>query len=1033
MKPKFKRFRVFSIIGISLLTSIGVLSGISSGNKTIEKTEAANIVPSDGKYIYLELNGYGWGPTYGRVIICWDGRNNIQAETTNIYYNGTQTYQVYRIKTYSDNGGNVSWKDVHSDNWDWKENEVTMSVKNTNHHKLTGWQSAEDACKIVYFDKGSSNNGDVSLTYKGTDMFGKEFESKMGDQYGDQVMLTATPNTGYEFASFNIGGVSKLTNNPYGFHSGHQIADNLGWFGNINATFSPKNYTVQFSMNGKSGTAPSDATVAYGGTVTKPNDPTSTGYKFDGWYKESACTNKWNFTTDTISGNTTLYAKWTTSSYSITYNNLQGTTTSNPTSYNIETATFTLSNPTARTHYSFLGWYTSLEGGTKVTQITKGSTGDKTFYAHWQQSSSSIIVTKNANVNSISLTYTPVDSSSQTTISDANGTYEAKINTSYSWVATASEGYSLDQNSGSGTVSTSDINISPTAALESEHIVSFSLNGKTGTTPESQNVKAGEKATRPLDPQDSGNYRFVDWYDNSECTGTAFNFDTVITRNFTLYAKWAIKDGFYLRVNSKGFNEDNQLKLEENSKKAGEYMINGVSLVANDYMKAIYYLNGSPSGYISGTGYVGVNSVHTSFPFDFPVKISQDNDKNAVVEKAGTYSIYIQPGDNFGAAYLFEPDIQLTMRVGGGDAIPLTRYDDGKGTAVSQWRIENYHATAGAQIIFYLNNVLHTVNNDSGQNNNIVMNDGLRFSQDTVNTIYLKVFEGEAFTAFQEFKYGTISSGENIYINDENTWINNNEKVGVYFYDNDNHNVWADGFANEIKYSDSYLGKTRCYFEITVPSLKVSDSETITTWNYFIVVQFNKNQTTPNWVDKIKQSQNMAFKYDGSRLFTTNSNASSCTFNNGFTDEDRANCYAYCFDKTACPLCNASDTASRLNAVWKSSNPETWTLSKEFNQMGSGAQTIFREYVSSSDEMYTLNHAVNLYDYVTVQKYYLDDFANRVPESLRGYAAHRGSRSLFSTDDNDSSSTVLIIVISSVSLLTLAGASLLIIKKRKTK
>ncbi|HCT29418.1 MAG TPA: hypothetical protein DIW31_01485, partial [Bacteroidales bacterium] len=36
-----------------------------------------------------------------------------------------------------------------------------------------------------------------------------------------------------------------------------------------------------------------------------------------GWYKESSCTNAWNFGTDVVAAGTTLYAKWTINAYLI--------------------------------------------------------------------------------------------------------------------------------------------------------------------------------------------------------------------------------------------------------------------------------------------------------------------------------------------------------------------------------------------------------------------------------------------------------------------------------------------------------------------------------------------------------------------------------------------------------------------------------------------------------------------------------------------------------------------------------------------
>ena len=81
-------------------------------------------------------------------------------------------------------------------------------------------------------------------------------------------------------------------------------------------------YTVSFDMQGL-GTAskPADQKVLPGGKVTKPTDPSETGYTFGGWYKESGCTNAWNFDTDTVSGDRTLYAKWTINQHTVTFIN----------------------------------------------------------------------------------------------------------------------------------------------------------------------------------------------------------------------------------------------------------------------------------------------------------------------------------------------------------------------------------------------------------------------------------------------------------------------------------------------------------------------------------------------------------------------------------------------------------------------------------------------------------------------------------------------------------------------------------------
>lgn len=68
-------------------------------------------------------------------------------------------------------------------------------------------------------------------------------------------------------------------------------------------------YTVTFITNGKC-TAPNSQTVTSGGKATKPANPSATGYTFGGWYKDSACTNEYDFNS-AVTSNITLYAKWT--------------------------------------------------------------------------------------------------------------------------------------------------------------------------------------------------------------------------------------------------------------------------------------------------------------------------------------------------------------------------------------------------------------------------------------------------------------------------------------------------------------------------------------------------------------------------------------------------------------------------------------------------------------------------------------------------------------------------------------------------
>ncbi|MBS7266987.1 MAG: InlB B-repeat-containing protein [Treponema sp.] len=81
----------------------------------------------------------------------------------------------------------------------------------------------------------------------------------------------------------------------------------------------------------------------------------------------------------------------------------------------------------------------------------------------------------------------------------------------------------------------------PAAQPVVSYTVSFVTDG--GTDVASQTVTSGNKATRPANPSKTG-CTFAGWYTNNTFT-TAFDFDTAITANTVLYAKWDIAEGYY--------------------------------------------------------------------------------------------------------------------------------------------------------------------------------------------------------------------------------------------------------------------------------------------------------------------------------------------------------------------------------------------------------------------------------------------------------------------------------------------------------
>ena len=114
------------------------------------------------------------------------------------------------------------------------------------------------------------------------------------------------------------------------------------------------------------------------------DDPERRGYIFTGWTCSDPSALSGNILT-LKDENITVTANWEIIVYTITYALNDGTIDNpNPSTYTVETETITLNNP-RKTGHLFLGWYESPEFvGEPVTQIEKGSIGDRFYYASWK-------------------------------------------------------------------------------------------------------------------------------------------------------------------------------------------------------------------------------------------------------------------------------------------------------------------------------------------------------------------------------------------------------------------------------------------------------------------------------------------------------------------------------------------------------------------------------------------------------------------------------------------------------------------------
>ena len=147
---------------------------------------------------------------------------------------------------------------------------------------------------------------------------------------------------------------------------------------------SSETYTVTFALQGH-GNAIDSQLVEKGKYATKPTDPSATGYEFGGWYKEASCENGFDFLTDAITANTTIYAKWsaiTKTSFTVEFI-MQGHGEA-PATQTIEAGNLVVkpADPNVA-GYRFEGWYKDISYINPFDFTSEIITSDTKLYAKW--------------------------------------------------------------------------------------------------------------------------------------------------------------------------------------------------------------------------------------------------------------------------------------------------------------------------------------------------------------------------------------------------------------------------------------------------------------------------------------------------------------------------------------------------------------------------------------------------------------------------------------------------------------------------
>lgn len=172
-------------------------------------------------------------------------------------------------------------------------------------------------------DSGTGGGGEqqenlFSASFNLSDYYGESAPASQTDlQAGVLLTEPAEPNRpGYSFD----GWYTNLSNEQSWNFSVDTIDSNIILY----AKWSLETYTTTFNLAGGEGVAPESQERTYLNLLTKPDmnpsttttidNPTKSGYIFAGWWvgTPDTYTQEWNFSSDLLSSNLTLYAGWGT-------------------------------------------------------------------------------------------------------------------------------------------------------------------------------------------------------------------------------------------------------------------------------------------------------------------------------------------------------------------------------------------------------------------------------------------------------------------------------------------------------------------------------------------------------------------------------------------------------------------------------------------------------------------------------------------------------------------------------------------------
>ena len=380
----------------------------------------------------------------------------------------------------------------------------------------------QDYTLVARYKEAVSNKHKVTITVDG-----KKKELEVSKLTQEDIEKLYPPKAGYEF---------KLYANGKEYDIDTPLTEDVVLTGKYEKV---ANYTVKFNSDG--GTAVASQTIAPGGKVKEPTDPTKEAYVFEGWYLNNT---KYDFSSE-VKKSFTLVAKWTedpnVKRYTVTFDSDGGSKVNSQKVIENKTVTKP-ANPT-RTGYKFIEWQLNGTAYNFSTKVTK----DITLKAKWEQ-----VITYKVTFNSDggSSVATQTIEKGKTATKPANPTRSG-----YTFI-----GWQLNGSTYNFSTPVT-ANIELTAVWEREkakYTVTFNSNG--GTAVANQTITEGSTVSRPSNPTRSG-FTFKAWTLN----GSNYDFSTPVTSDLTLTATWTEIVNYTVRITRvDNYSPDSKLTVYKN-------------------------------------------------------------------------------------------------------------------------------------------------------------------------------------------------------------------------------------------------------------------------------------------------------------------------------------------------------------------------------------------------------------------------------------------------------------------------------------